>query len=43
MKGLSALMYASRQGNLDVVKILIPYEANIIDKQGMTALMHAVM
>jgi hypothetical protein len=41
--GMTALMYASQQGRLDVVRVLLDHGAdtNVADAGGRTALMHA--
>ncbi|TNJ28675.1 Ankyrin repeat protein 1 [Giardia muris] len=39
--GLTALMFAAMNGNLSLLKLLLPFEAQLRDSNGMTALMHA--
>lgn len=39
--GLTALMFAAINGNLSILKLLLPYEAQLRDSNGMTALMYA--
>ncbi|TNJ27958.1 Ankyrin repeat protein 1 [Giardia muris] len=41
--GMTALMHAAFNGNLECVELLIPYEKGLRDATGWTALMHATL
>lgn len=41
--GMTALMHAALNGNLECVELLVPYEKNLRDSKGWTALMYATL